>query len=481
MNAKRWILPMAIALGLTAGGGQVASASTSLSAGIAIGPSGHASVDVGFFYSNLSGYGRWVDRPSYGRVFIPRVAHFGWRPYRYGHWVETDWGWTWISDEPFGWATYHYGRWSLDPDYGWVWVPGTDWGPAWVDFHEGDGYIGWAPLPPSVGFDFSYGVRLGGYSIAPQAYCFVPERRFLEPRIATYVMAPTRNVTIFNNTRNITNYTVVNNRIVNHGIDPAHIEQVTGRRVPRLQVAEATRPGQRVMGDRVAFFRPTVQRQPVAANAARRNEPVQAQQRAAVAGRQAQQQAEVRRTNEARRANDTAVRESRIQAQRNRSQDQQRMQADRRQAQVAQRAQQRANAQHVREAQVARRQQQADRQQQVRAERQQQAQRQQPQVRAERQQQAQRQQPQVRAERQQQAQAQRQQQAQERQQRRRQVDNPPPPAQPRAVERRQMGPRPERANVQPQPSNRPPRNDRQGQPQPNRQRPPRDRGNQGNG
>ena len=29
-----------------------------------------------------------------------------------------------------------------------MWVPGTVWGPAWVDWYWGDGYVGWAPLSP---------------------------------------------------------------------------------------------------------------------------------------------------------------------------------------------------------------------------------------------------------------------------------------------------------------------------------------------
>src|SRR4051812_31026875 len=100
------------------------SAQTSVSAGVHIGPSGRATVDLGFFYDDLAPYGRWVQRPQYGWVWTPRVASSSWRPYEDGHWVWTDEGWTWISDEPFGWATYHYGRWYDDPDYGWEWLPG---------------------------------------------------------------------------------------------------------------------------------------------------------------------------------------------------------------------------------------------------------------------------------------------------------------------------------------------------------------------
>ena len=42
-----------------------------LSAGIRVGPSGHASVDVGFFYDDLATYGNWVERPNYGWAWRP--------------------------------------------------------------------------------------------------------------------------------------------------------------------------------------------------------------------------------------------------------------------------------------------------------------------------------------------------------------------------------------------------------------------------
>src|SRR6185369_4273322 len=31
---------------------------------------------------------------------------------------------------------------------GWCWVPGTEWAPSWVDWRYGEGFVGWAPLPP---------------------------------------------------------------------------------------------------------------------------------------------------------------------------------------------------------------------------------------------------------------------------------------------------------------------------------------------
>ncbi len=221
-------------------------------------------VSVDFFYRQLAPYGDWIQRPNYGWVWYPSHVPAGWRPYRSGRWVESDYGWTWVSPESFGWATYHYGRWTLDPEYGWVWVPGTEWGPAWVSWQQGDGYIGWAPLPPSVRFRAGVGLDFGGINlsvaIGPSWYSFVPERSFLAPRLDAYFVPPARNVTIIHNTTNITNYTVVNNRIVNQSLSVQRVEQATGQRVQRLRIADASAPGQgrtaRIQGSQLTIFRP---------------------------------------------------------------------------------------------------------------------------------------------------------------------------------------------------------------------------------
>src|SRR5258708_7208465 len=227
------------------------------SIGVAVGV--HGAVGVDFFYSNLAPYGYWVDRPSYGWVWVPRHARHGWRPYSYGRWAYTDYGWTWVSSEPYGWATYHYGRWYDDPDYGWGWVPGTDWGPAWVDWREGDGYLGWAPLPPSVGFSASVGLVFGGGGlfIDPAAYCFVPERNFLAVNVGGFIGSPGRNAAFFNNTRSITNVAMVNGRVFNRSVSVDRIQQVTGQPVRQMRLAAASDPRTpRGSGHTVSMFPP---------------------------------------------------------------------------------------------------------------------------------------------------------------------------------------------------------------------------------
>lgn len=100
------------------------------------------------FYAPLSAHGTWVEVDSYGRCWHPARVAVAWRPYCDGSWVWTDCGWYWLSDEPWAWACYHYGWWVYHPRFAWIWVPGIEWGPAWVSWRIGGGYVGWAPLPP---------------------------------------------------------------------------------------------------------------------------------------------------------------------------------------------------------------------------------------------------------------------------------------------------------------------------------------------
>lgn len=217
--------------------------------------------EVGFFYDELSPYGDWVLTREYGWAWFPNDVGFDWRPYSDGRWIYTEYGWTWASYEPFGWATYHYGRWAFDRRLGWLWVPGTTWAPAWVSWQQGGGYIGWAPLPPAVGFDFNLGIRLGNFDLniglQPDIYTFVSERRFVDPRLSDFLVPSYRNPYIYRNTRNVTDYRSSDRRVMNRGIDVRRIEEVTGRPVRRLRVAELrTRSNSQVSEREFRVYRP---------------------------------------------------------------------------------------------------------------------------------------------------------------------------------------------------------------------------------
>ncbi len=201
------------------------------------------SVSFDYFQDELSTHGSWIDYGSYGSCWVPAGVHDGWRPYEDGNWVLTDYGWTWNSNEPWGWATCHYGRWDYDSYYGWVWIPGTTWAPAWVAWQYGDGWVGWAPLPPSAGWSFSVGLSFGStHMIRSDQWCFVPTERFCDRQVRRHVVPVSRNGRLLERTRNATRYDVRDGRPVNHGVDVAFVEKGRGRRVERQRLADAESP-----------------------------------------------------------------------------------------------------------------------------------------------------------------------------------------------------------------------------------------------
>ena len=199
-----FVLCMALLVALT--GHTTYAAEVSVFVGVAI----HTESD---FYEPLSPYGRWEVVGSYGRCWIPNRVEADWRPYSEGYWQRTDDGWYWVSDEPWGWATYHYGRWNLSAEFGWYWVPQTQWAPAWVSWHSGGGYIGWAPLYPSD-------VRV----ISPRAYVFVEERHFMEP--------------VSHSTVVVNNTIIINKTVINEAPRTEVIEKASGRKIQAVQVQE---------------------------------------------------------------------------------------------------------------------------------------------------------------------------------------------------------------------------------------------------
>lgn len=146
------------------------------------------------FESTLSPYGEWYDDATYGRVWAPSVTvvGYGFSPYGTGgHWVFTEYGWTWVSDWDWGWAPFHYGRWVSLRRHGWCWIPGTVWGPGWVSWRGGHGYVGWAPLPPARVRVHDY--RRPGWRFTGAGELGSPRMRYLDMRNqATTVFARTR-------------------------------------------------------------------------------------------------------------------------------------------------------------------------------------------------------------------------------------------------------------------------------------------------
>src|SRR5581483_6383145 len=193
------------------------------------------------FYDALAPYGAWIELENYGYVWQPRVAlqNNRWRPYTVGHWAYTDYGWTWMSDEPWGWATYHYGRWARLRRLGWVWVPGDEWAPAWVSWRYSDRYIGWAPLPPGARFDGAGGIREWAdeqFDIATDDYVFVPGSEFGDDDLADVTMPPEQNVTVFSDTVNVTNIFENNDVIFVNGPNYVVVNAVCKKPIAKLKV-----------------------------------------------------------------------------------------------------------------------------------------------------------------------------------------------------------------------------------------------------
>jgi len=139
------------------------------------------------FRSTLSPYGEWISVQGIGQVWHPfeRTVGSDFQPYATaGHWVYTDYGWTWQSDYPWGWAPFHYGRWVYRPRLGWLWRPGREWAPAWVEWRQGAGYVGWAPM-------HAEGVEWVEPMNRP-SWCFVDEPHFVSLRLPSVMLAPER-------------------------------------------------------------------------------------------------------------------------------------------------------------------------------------------------------------------------------------------------------------------------------------------------
>jgi hypothetical protein len=223
-------------------------------------------IRIEVFYDSLSPYGDWTLLDGYGWVWLPGSVGIGWRPYTNGRWVYSNFGWTWSSYWDWGWAPFHNGRWHLHPHHGWVWIPGRQWAPAWVAWRAGDGWYGWAPLPPSVGWRVGVGLDLGGLDlhlgIASERWSFVAERHLLDHDLRPNIAPTERHAALLRSTRDVTRYREEANRVVGRSLAIDQVEQKIGRAIPRYRVEELGAPperGSRSVGpDVLHVYRPKV-------------------------------------------------------------------------------------------------------------------------------------------------------------------------------------------------------------------------------
>lgn len=267
--AQRWIRIFILSVFAAVSGGCAGSywRGTATVQGSSDGYYADAESGTDYFYDALAPYGAWADIEPYGWVWCPLDVSAGWRPYTVGYWTYTDWGWMWMAEDPWGPLPYHYGRWAFDASVGWLWVPGDVWAPAWVSWRYGDGWVGWAPLPPDVawrvGVGFTYSSSTIDDRIDRYSWCFVPTRDFTSTRISARLLPPSRNITLIQVTRNITNYEVMDGRPVERGLQPDMVERESGRRIPKYRVTETRTPqrgrGVTRRGQTIEVFRPSVE------------------------------------------------------------------------------------------------------------------------------------------------------------------------------------------------------------------------------
>ena len=231
------------------------------------------SISFDTFHDELASYGDWVYSDRWGMVWLPDVGADFQPYYTEGRWESTrEYGWTWVSDYDWGDIPFHYGRWVNDPYDGWMWIPGYMWSPGWVVWRSNPRYMGWMPLPPdddflsgseNVSFRFSFGGRAANYDDFDGFYGYSSwygrdynEDRFARNWVfigadhlsdrdyrASAMRQPAQIVNIFHETHNVTNYTVVNNYIVNRSAD-ADMPRAGGRRAaPRAAADVLRKPG----------------------------------------------------------------------------------------------------------------------------------------------------------------------------------------------------------------------------------------------
>jgi hypothetical protein len=211
------------------------------------------------FYDQLSPYGQWLDYSNYGYVWIPDTGS-DFVPYSTdGHWILTDYGWTWASDYAWGWATFHYGRWSFNDSLGWFWVPDNTWGPAWVNWRQSDGYYGWSPMEPGMSVSVSFG---SAYDSRNDHWQFVRDRDFEREDIHRYYVDRSDRDRIVRNSIVINRTYVDNDRHATYVAGPTResVQRATGRTIQPYAIRENNKPGQEINNGQLRIYRPQVEK-----------------------------------------------------------------------------------------------------------------------------------------------------------------------------------------------------------------------------
>lgn len=221
----------------------------------------NTSLSFNTFYTQLSPYGRWVDNTDYGQVWIANANDF--EPYgNNGHWVFTNYGWTWVSDYAWGWAPFHYGRWTYIQSYGWAWIPGYEWAPAWVNWCQYDDYYGWAPMGPGMGFNMGFG------AIPFNHWRFVRHQYINSPNVYQHYQRPAIKSSAYNQVTIINNTQVNNNITYATGPAQQEVERITRKKIQLTQVNFTEEPSGKaaVVANEIRLYRPGTETGPAGVN-----------------------------------------------------------------------------------------------------------------------------------------------------------------------------------------------------------------------
>ena len=212
-------------------------------------------VDNEIFYNELSPYGQWIDYTGLGQVWLPDAGS-DFVPYSTnGHWILTNYGWTWVSDYNWGWAPFHYGRWDYENRYGWMWIPGYDWGPSWVSWRYYDGYYGWAPMGSGLNINISFGRQ---YNNPNDHWIFVRDRDFNRSNLRSYIIRDNSRGEILRNSQVIRRQVYDSRQQKNYISGPSRddIQRSTGKKFNPVIVRDNDKPGQSLSNSELRIYRP---------------------------------------------------------------------------------------------------------------------------------------------------------------------------------------------------------------------------------
>ena len=193
----------------------------------------------------------------------------------------------------------------------------------------------WAPLPPLRHGEVNVGADVVFNRVRPDDFVYVDEHHLVDSDLSHQIHHGRDNVTVINQTRNVTNYTVVNNRVVNRSVDVHNVERVTGKQVQHLKIASADKAGPtQVRGNEVAVFQ--------------KKDLPQKKDLKTVESRNTSAQQNAQRTQpQANRDQNRQTLESQQQPKRETAQDQARTASERQQAEQQQAAKAKQNADHA--------------------------------------------------------------------------------------------------------------------------------------